>query len=50
MTTNVATTEVVKRDALGRARMSLERREATLDEFEMNGVAVLWFGLARRGR
>jgi transposase len=38
-TTNLPETEILKTDVLGRVRMSVQRREAILDEFEKSGVA-----------
>lgn len=43
MTTNLPETEILKTDALGRVRMSCQRREAILDEFEKSGVAGVPF-------
>lgn len=37
MTSTKGKTEVVKQDARGRVRVSVERREALLDEFEKSG-------------
>jgi hypothetical protein len=43
MTTTTPTTEVstqiIKADSLGRLRMSAERRESLLDEFERSGLS-----------
>ena len=39
MSTNLPETEILKTDVLGRVKMSVERREAILDEFERSGVA-----------
>ncbi len=43
MTTNLAETEILKTDVLGRVRTSPQRREAILDEFEKSGVAGVPF-------
>lgn len=39
MTTNLPETEILKTDVVGRVRMSPQRREAILDEFEKSGMA-----------
>lgn len=45
MTSMNAKTEVLKEDARGRVRVSAERREALLDEFERSGASGAKFAL-----
>ena len=45
MTSMNAKTEVLKQDVRGRVRVSAERREALLDEFERSGASGAKFAL-----
>ena len=43
MSTNLPETEILKTDVRGRVRMSVQRREAILDEFEKSAMAGVPF-------